>query len=125
VLDLDLQPPRDPDVPYTRVDFKDFGQTFEALTAIDDRHDGIDAVVHLGAIARPGLATNAALFANNVVGTYNVFTAARHAGVKNLVWASSESVLGLPFDDPPQYLPVDEEVPLRPNSSYSLGKDLE
>jgi len=125
VLDLDLQPPRDPDVPYTRVDFKDFGQTFEALTAIDDRHDGIDAVVHLGAIPGPGMTTNAAIFANNVVGTYNVFTAARHAGVKNLVWASSESVLGLPFDDPPPYLPVDEEVPLRPNSSYSLGKDLE
>ena len=125
VIDLDLQPPRDPHVPYTRVDFKDFGQTFEALTAIDDRHDGIDAVVHLGAIPGPGMATNAALFANNIVCTNNVFTAARHAGIKNIVWASSESVLGIPFDDPPPYLPVDEDIPLRPNSSYSLAKDLE
>jgi len=125
VIDLDLQPPRDPHVPYTRVDFKDFGQTFEALTAIDDRHDGIDAVVHLGAIPGPGMATNAALFANNIVCTNNVFTAARHAGIKNIVWASSESVLGIPFDDPPPYLPVDEDIPIRPNSSYSLAKDLE
>ena len=125
VIDLDLQPPRDPHVPYTRVDFKDFGQTFEALTAIDDRHDGLDAVVHLGAIPGPGMATNAALFANNIVCTNNVFTAARHAGIKNIVWASSESVLGIPFDDPPPYLPVDEDIPLRPNSSYSLAKDLE
>jgi nucleoside-diphosphate-sugar epimerase len=125
VLDLDIQPPRDPAVPFARVDFKDFGQTFEALTAIDDRHDGIDAVVHLAAVPGPGMTTNAAIFANNVVGTYNVFTAARHAGIKNIVWASSESVLGLPFETPPPYLPVDEEIPLRPNSSYSLGKDLE
>ena len=125
VLDLDIQVPRDPDVAFTRVDFKDFGQTFEALTAIDDRHHGVDAVVHLAAIPGPGMTTNAALFANNVVGTYNVFTAARHAGIRNIVWASSESVLGLPFDVPPPYLPIDEEIPIRPNSSYSLGKDLE
>jgi nucleoside-diphosphate-sugar epimerase len=125
VLDLDLQPPRDSGVPFTRVDFKDFGQTFEALTAIDDRHDGVDAVVHLAAIPGPGMTTNAAIFANNVVGTYNVFTAARHAGIRNIVWASSETVLGLPFDTPPPYVPVDEEIPIRPNSSYSLGKDLE
>ena len=125
VLDLDIQVPRDPDVAFTRVDFKDFGQTFEALTAIDDRHHGVDAVVHLAAIPGPGMTTNAALFANNVVGTYNVFTAARHAGIRNIVLASSESVLGLPFDVPPPYLPIDEEIPIRPNSSYSLGKDLE
>jgi nucleoside-diphosphate-sugar epimerase len=125
VLDLDIQPPRDPGVAFTRVDFKDFGQTFEALTAIDDRHDGVDAVVHLAAIPGPGMTTNAALFANNIIGTYNVFTAARHAGIRNIVWASSETVLGLPFDTPPPYLPVDEEIPVRPNSSYSLGKDLE
>jgi nucleoside-diphosphate-sugar epimerase len=125
VLVLDLRPPRDPGVAFTRVDFKDFGQAVEALTAIDDRHAGVDAVVHLAAIPGPGMSTNAATFANNVVGTYNVFTAARHAGIMNIVWASSESVLGVPFDTPPPYLPVDEETPLRPNSSYSLGKDLE
>jgi nucleoside-diphosphate-sugar epimerase len=41
------------------------------------------------------------------------------------VWASSETVLGLPFDTPPPYIPVDEDYPARPESTYSLGKHLE
>ncbi|MBA2299716.1 MAG: NAD(P)-dependent oxidoreductase [Chloroflexi bacterium] len=125
VLDLDLQAPRDSAVPFTKVDFTDFGQTLGALTHIDDRHDGIDAVVHLAAIPGPGMVPNSSIFANNVVGTYNVFAAARQARIRNVVWASSETVLGLPFDTPPVYLPVDEDVPLRPATSYSLGKVLD
>jgi nucleoside-diphosphate-sugar epimerase len=54
-----------------------------------------------------------------------VLTSAVRAGVRNIVWASSETVLGLPFDDPPPYVPVDEEYPPRPNSTYSLVKTLE
>ncbi len=34
-------------------------------------------------------------------------------------------MLGLPFDEPPPYVPVDEEYTPRPNSSYSLCKTLE
>jgi hypothetical protein len=41
------------------------------------------------------------------------------------VYASSETVLGLPFDVPPPYIPVDEEYPARPESMYSLVKHLE
>ena len=52
-------------------------------------------------------------------------SAARRAGVKNIVWASSETVLGLPFDTPPPYVPVDEEYPPRPESTYSLVKTME
>ena len=48
---------------------------------VDDRYDGVDAVVHLAAIPAPGLTTNAATFANNITATYNVFAAARAAGV--------------------------------------------
>ena len=43
----------------------------------------------------------------------------------NIVWASSETVLGLPFDTPPPYIPVDERYPPRPESTYSLVKTLE
>ena len=68
---------------------------------------------------------NAATFANNAPATYNVFAAARAAGIRNVVWASSETVLGLPFDTPPPYVPVDEEYPPRPESTYSLVKALE
>jgi nucleoside-diphosphate-sugar epimerase len=42
-----------------------------------------------------------------------------------VVWASSETVLGLPFETPPPYIPVDEEYSARPESSYSLAKHLD
>ncbi|SDB83960.1 Nucleoside-diphosphate-sugar epimerase [Sanguibacter gelidistatuariae] len=111
---------------YTRVDLTDYGQVLGALSGIDDRTSGpVDAVVHLGAIPAPGLAPNAATFTNNITSTYNVFEAARTAGITTIVWASSETVLGLPFQTPPPYVPVDEEYHPRPESSYSLAKTLE
>src|SRR4029077_15585989 len=61
-------------------------------------------------------------FSNNILSTYNVFEAARGPGIENIVWASSETVLGLPFETPPPYVPVDEEYPGRPESAYSLSK---
>ena len=58
----------------------------------------------------PGMAPNAATFANNVIATYNVFSAARLAGIRNVVWASSETLLGLPFDIPPPYVPSTRSI---------------
>jgi nucleoside-diphosphate-sugar epimerase len=80
--------------------------------------------VHLAAIPAPGRHPNAVIFRVNTLSTYNVFEAARRFGVKNVVWASSETVLGLPFNTPPPYVPVDEEYPARPESAYSLSKFL-
>jgi nucleoside-diphosphate-sugar epimerase len=125
VVNLDRVASAQPACPFVRVDLTDYGMTLEALSAIDDRYSGVDAVVHLAAIPAPGLTGNAATFSNNLMSTYHVFSAARHAGVKNIVWASSETVLGLPFDTPPPYIPVDEEYPARPESTYSLVKFLE
>ncbi|WP_371782485.1 NAD-dependent epimerase/dehydratase family protein [Streptosporangium subroseum] len=125
VVNLDRAVPAQPLCPFTRVDLTDYGQAVEALTGVDDRHRGVDALVHLAAIPGPGMVTNAATFANNVTATYNVFSAARLAGIRNVVWASSETLLGLPFDVPPPYVPVDEEYPARPETAYSLAKHLE
>ncbi len=108
-----------------QIDLTDYGQTVQVLSQIDDRYDSVDAVVHLAAIPAPGLTANAALFTNNVTATYNVFTAAVAVGIRNIVWASSETTLGLPFDTPPPYIPVDEDYPARPESNYSLGKHVE
>lgn len=110
---------------FTLTDLTDLGQVVELLTGVDDRYDRVDAVVHLAAIPAPGLRTQGVTFHNNVPATYNVFQAARIAGIKKVVWASSETVLGLPFDVPPPYVPVDEEYPVRPESTYSLGKAAE
>ena len=128
VIALDRTPdPAAPAAAFVRVDHPDAGQGHEALTGVDEVHTGLDAVVHLAAIPAPGLTTNGATFANNIAATHNVFAAARRAGIRNVVWASSETVLGLPFGDreDPPYLPVDEEYPPRPNSTYSLVKTLE
>jgi nucleoside-diphosphate-sugar epimerase len=124
VVNVDRTPSPQPLCPFLRVDLTDFGQTVEALS-VNDGYRGVDAVVHLAAIPAPGLTTNAATFANNITSTYNVFAAARHSGITNIVWASSETVLGLPFEIPPPYIPVDEEYPARPESTYSLVKHLE
>jgi nucleoside-diphosphate-sugar epimerase len=125
VVNLDLVPSRDPRAPFTRIDFTDFGQTFQALTAVDGRYEQVDGVVHLAAIPGPGIAPNATILANNVISTYNVFESAHRAGVKNIVWASSETLLGLPFDVPPPYIPVDEDYPVQPQTAYALGKALD
>lgn len=124
VIALDVTGPRG--AGNTRVDFADYGQTVDALFGINDRHDGLDAVVHLAASPAPGLLADSQTFHNNMAVTFNVFQGARRAGIKTIVYASSETVLGLPFDTtPPPYFPVDEEYPTRPESIYSLTKHLE
>ena len=108
-----------------RMDFMDYGQVLEAFTHIEGGWDRPDCVIHLAAIPGPSHAPNAALFHNNLISSFNVFWAAKAAGIKNVVWASSETVTGLPFDVPPPYLPIDENIPRRPNWAYSLAKLLD
>ncbi len=124
VVNLDQRP--GPRGDFVRIDLGDYGAVVDALTGTNDRYDKLDAVVHLAAIPAPGLTTNVATFDHNVLATHHVFAAARVPGIKRVVWASSETVLGLPFSaTPPPYLPVDEEYAPRPNSSYSLSKTVE
>ncbi|HVW93431.1 MAG TPA: NAD(P)-dependent oxidoreductase, partial [Devosia sp.] len=126
VLNLDQAPSREANVRTVRVDLTNYGEVIEAISGgIDERQGPFEAVVHLAAIPAPGLFPNAHTFRNNVPATYNVFLAAREAGIKTVVFASSETVLGLPFDNPPPYVPVDEEYYPRPESAYSLGKLLD
>jgi nucleoside-diphosphate-sugar epimerase len=121
VTNVDLVPSRDDLCPLVRADLTDFGQALEVLAGVDE-HPSAAAVVHLAAIPAPGLVPNAEVFRLNTLSTYNVFEAARRLGIKNVVWASSETVLGLPFDTPPPYIPVDERYPPRPETAYSLSK---
>ncbi|MHA7264287.1 NAD-dependent epimerase/dehydratase family protein [Arthrobacter sp. TMN-37] len=123
VLELDQHGERGPG--FLRIDLRDYGQVLDALLGVDGVSDGFDAVVHLAAIPAPGITSDAATFANNMACTYNVFQACRRAGIRRIVYASSETVQGLPFDTDPPYLPVDEDYPARPESTYSLVKHLE
>ena len=123
VIGLDAVGERGPH--FVQVELTDYGQVIDALGGVGDRHDGVDAVVHLGAIPAPGVRSDVATFHNNMTVTFNVFWAAVRLGIRRIVYASSETVLGLPFDVPPPYIPVDEEYPPRPESVYSLVKTLE
>ena len=131
VVNLDTAGARGPG--FVRVDLTNYGETIDAFFGENDPSAGpgqaarpaFDAVVHLAAIPAPGLRSDVATFHNNILSTFNVFQAARRAGIRNIVYASSETTLGLPFDVPPPYIPVDEEYPARPESIYSLVKHLE
>ena len=122
VVNVDTVPPASELCPFVQADLTDFGQALEVLSEVDDRLAGVDALVHLAAIPAPGKQPNAVIFKVNTLSTYNVFEAARRLSIRNIVWASSETVLGLPFDSPPPYAPLDEEYAGRPETAYSLSK---
>ena len=107
-------------------DGSDHGQcVLTDLTDLGQVHDvvrGADAVVHLAAIPAPEIRPEGETFRINAVSTYNVFQAAVAHRVRRVVWASSETVVGLPFDIPPAFAPIDETIEPRPESSYSLSK---
>lgn len=98
-----------------RADLTDYGQAVEIL-------DGVEALVHLANIPAPGLATATVTFNTNMTMNFNVFHAAAQAGLGRVVWASSETTLGLPFDVPPRYAPVDEDHYPAATSTYALSK---
>lgn len=120
---LDIAGERGPE--FTAVDFTDYGQSVDAFCSIDDRHTGLDAVVHLAAAPAGGILPDSATFHHNMTATFNVFQAARRAGITTIVYASSETLLGIPFETAPPYLPVDEEYDSRPESMYAVTKHLE
>jgi nucleoside-diphosphate-sugar epimerase len=121
-LCVDVGPVRGQGPGYRRADLRELWQVLDAL-------DGVDAVVHLAGVGVPESHTNhpllaeQATFAANTVSTYNVLRAAAAVGATRVVWASSETVLGAPFVvQAPAYLPLDDDHPTCPETSYALSK---
>jgi len=106
------------------VDCTDYGEVLGALAGVDAVGGIPDAVVHLAAVPAPGLAPDHVVFGGNTAGVHHVFTACARLGIRRVVWASSETVLGLPFTVPPDFLPIDESHPDRPEYHYALSKML-
>jgi nucleoside-diphosphate-sugar epimerase len=100
---------------FVLADLTDYGQAVEVLR-------GVQAVVHLANIPAPGLRTPSVTFNQNMAMNFNVFMAAAEASLSRVVWASSETTLGLPFTEPPRYAPVDEDHYPLPTSTYALSK---
>jgi nucleoside-diphosphate-sugar epimerase len=115
VLNVDLRHDGSPHGQCVIADLTDLGQTQDVLS-------GADAVVHFAAIPAPELRAEGETFRINAMSTYNVFQAAVAHRMRRVVWASSETVLGLPFDRPPDFAPIDETISPRPETSYALSK---
>ena len=116
VTNIDVAASRHPDEPTVIADLTDFGQTLEAIA-------GHESVIHLAAIPAPNVLTDAETFRTNTMSTYNVLSAAAMLGIDRVVCASSETLIGLPFDrEQPRYAPIDEAHPLLPESHYALSK---
>lgn len=102
-------------MPLMRADLTDYGQAVEVL-------EGMDAVVHMANIPAPGLYPPALTYTANTAMNAHIFLAAAQLGLRRVVWASSETTLGLPFDVPPRYAPVDEDHYPVPTTTYALSK---
>jgi nucleoside-diphosphate-sugar epimerase len=130
VLNVDVSPPRDALCHFLRADLTDLGQAIDALRGcpgtVDRRRAPLgeaDGVIHLAGIPAPGIAAESATFQNNLLSTYNVFSAALRTGIRRVVWASSETVFGLPLTrTPPRFAPMTEDHPPAPETGYALAK---
>lgn len=78
--------------------------------------DGVDAVVHLAGLSTENTFEN--ILSANIDGTYQVFEACRRAGVRRVVYASSNHAVGFT----PRADLVGVDVPLRPDTYYGLSK---
>ena len=127
ISSLDLHPVES--IPSTVASLDDYD-------AMRPAFDGIDSVVHLAA-DRAAYAGWDSVLPNNLVGTYNVFEASRDAGVKRVVFASSNHATGGFYLVPPwkhiadgdfdqlvagEYALVDESAPIRPDGFYGVSK---
>jgi len=103
---------------YVQADLTDPGDAFAVVR-------GMDAVVHAAAIPDPTHDPPATVFRNNLMATFNVLEAAVRFSVSRFVNVSSETVPGFFFPERPflpDYVPVDEEHPIRPQDPYALSK---
>ena len=103
---------------YVQADITDAGQAYAVVR-------GHDAVIHAAAIPAPGQHPPHVVFHNNLMATYNAIEAAVRWGLARFVNVSSETAPGWFFAERPflpDYIPVDEEHPLRPQDPYALSK---
>jgi nucleoside-diphosphate-sugar epimerase len=103
---------------YFQADLTDAGDAFAVVR-------GAEAVVHAAAIPEPTRNPPHSVFQNNLMATFNVLEAAIRFGVSRFVNISSETVPGFFFPERqflPDYVPVDEEHPIRPQDPYATAK---
>jgi nucleoside-diphosphate-sugar epimerase len=104
-------------VVWAQTDMTDYAAVVKAF-------DGCDGLVHMAAIARPGVLEDSVVHANNVVGSYNALRAAAEVGINRICQASSINAIGGAWSRSPRYdyFPLDEGHPTYAEDPYSLSK---
>ncbi len=103
---------------YVQANLTDAGDVFAVVR-------GAEAVVHAAAIPEPTRNPPHVVFQNNLMATFNAIEAAIRFGASRFVNISSETVPGFFFPEReflPDYVPVDEEHPIRPQDPYATAK---
>ncbi|CAN5237904.1 NAD(P)-dependent oxidoreductase [soil metagenome] len=119
----DLSPPvfertEEGEPEYIQADVSDAGDMFAVVR-------GMDAIVHAAALPEPTHNPPHVVFHNNLMGIFNTLEAAIRFGVARFVNISSETVPGFFFPEReflPDYVPVDEEHPIKPQDPYATAK---
>ena len=110
--------PEETDPEYIQADMTDAGDAYAVVS-------GMDAVVHAAALPEPTHNPPHVVFKNNLMGVFNTLEAAIRFGVPRYVNISSETVPGFFFPEReflPDYVPVDEEHPIKPQDPYATAK---
>jgi nucleoside-diphosphate-sugar epimerase len=110
--------PEPGEVDYFQADLTDAGDAFAVVR-------GAEAVVHAAAIPEPTRNPPHVVFRNNLMATFNALEASVRFGASRFVNISSETVPGFFFPERPvlpDYVPVDEEHPIRPQDPYATAK---
>lgn len=97
----------------------------ERLSDMLEVFHGCRRAIHLSAIPSPGMYPNTQVFETNVMGTFNACEAAALLGLRSLALASSINTLGFGYrthEFAPEFMPVDETHPNRPQDPYGLSK---
>ncbi|HEX2729449.1 MAG TPA: NAD(P)-dependent oxidoreductase, partial [Rubrobacteraceae bacterium] len=118
VLPPVFERPDEGEADYFQADLTDAGDAFAVVR-------GAEAVVHAAAIPEPTKNPPHVVFHNNIMATFNVLEAAIRFGAGRFVNISSETVPGFFFPEReflPDYVPVDEEHPIRPQDPYATAK---
>jgi len=121
VVGIDREPPTGTraGLSVRAVDLRDAGETWETVYETNP-----DAVVHCAAVSNPLDNPGTRVFENNTRSTYNTLVAAGRGGAE-VVWLSSQAAYGALFatgEWVPDYLPIDEDHPLRPEDPYGVSK---
>ena len=120
VMLYDRQRPAQDELPWTQGEITD-------KTKLREVFQGSDAVIHLAALRSCYNHLPVELMDTNALGTFCVLEAARSQQVMRLVFSSSDAALGIAqrkTDLPPEYLPIDEKHPLKPQDPYGVSKML-